>query len=54
MALLLLYLGEDGRGVAETILTSLSHQSTIRDLKVKFNYNFLSLHLGGNGEGVRQ
>ena len=39
-----LVFGEDGRGVAETIQTSLSHQPAIMDLKMKFNYNFLLLH----------
>lgn len=46
-------LGADSKEVAESIQTSLSHQSTIREPKVKLNYNFLSLHLGVKGAGSK-
>ena len=47
-------LGADSKEVAESIQTSLSHQSTIREPKVKLNYNFLSLHLELKGQEARQ
>ena len=46
-------LGADSKEVVESIQTSLSHQSTIREPKVKLNYNFLSLHLGVKGAGSK-
>ena len=46
-------LGADSREVAESIQTSLSHQPTIMEPKVKLNYNFLLLHLGVEGAGSK-
>lgn len=39
-------LGTDSREVAESIQTSLSHQSTIMEPKVKLNYDFSFASLG--------
>ena len=51
---LLWCLGADSRGVAESIQTSWSHQSTIMEPKVRPNYNFLLLHLGVKGAGNKR
>lgn len=51
LAFLSWYLGADSRGVAESVQTSLSHQPTIMEPKVKSNYNFLLLHLAVRGVG---